>query len=74
MARMLDRLTCSFAKVFMHELFTNSFGISQTGNRKENAHKRLFKFCLRYIDTDKSFYKSFIDKVPGIMNITLGKK
>ena len=49
MARILDPLTCGFAKVFMYELFTSSFGIPQTGNWKENAHKRRFeKFCLRY--------------------------
>ena len=52
----------------MYELFTNSFGIPQTGNWKENAHKRRFeKFCLRYKDTDKSFYKSFVNKGPGII-------
>ena len=68
MARILDLLTCSFAKVFMYELFTNSFGIPQTGNWKENAHKRRFeKFCSTYKDTDKSFYKSFVDKGPGII-------
>ena len=68
MARISDPLTCGFAKVFMYELFTNSFGILQTGNWKENAHKRRFaKFCLRYRDLDKSFYKSFFDKGPGII-------
>ena len=52
----------------MYELFTNRFGIPQTGNWKENANKRRFeKFCLRYKDTDKSFYKSFLDKGPGII-------
>ena len=68
MARILDPLTCGFAKVFMYELFTNRFGIPQTGNWKENANKRRFeKFCLRYKDTDTSFYKSFVDKGPGII-------
>ena len=68
MARILDPLTWGFAKVFMYELFTNSFGIPQTGNWKENAYKQRFeKFCLRYKDTDKSFYKSFVDKGPGII-------
>ena len=52
----------------MYALFTNRFGISQTGNLKENANKRRFeKFCLRYKDTDKSFYKSFVEKGPGII-------
>ena len=46
----------------------NSFGIPQIGNWKENTHKRMLKkFCLRYKGTDKSFYKSFIDKGPGII-------
>ena len=64
MERILHPLTCGFAKVFIFELFTNSFGIPQTGNWKENAHKQRFEnFCLRYKDTDKSFYKSFFDKV-----------
>ena len=68
MARILDPLTYGFAKVFMDELFTNRFGIPQTGNWKENANKRRFeKFFLRYKDTDKSFYKSFVDKGPGII-------
>ena len=68
MARILDPLTCGCVKVFMSELFTNSFDISQTGNWKENAPKRRFeKFCLRFKDTDKSFYKSFVDKGPGII-------
>ena len=67
MARVLDPLTCGFAKVFMYELFTNRFG--QTGNWKENANKQRFeKFCLRYKDTDKSFYKSFADEGPGIID------
>ena len=73
MARILDPLTCGFAKVFMYELFTNRFGIPQTGNLKENANKRRFEnFCLRCKDTDKSFYKSFVDKGPGIIEL-LGK-
>ena len=68
MAGILDPLTCGFAKVFMYELFTNSFSIPQTGNWKENAHKRrLEKFCLRYKDTDMSFYKSFVDTGRGII-------
>ena len=67
MARILDPLTCAFAKVFMYELFPNRFGIPQTGNWKENGNKRRFeKFCLRYKDTDESFYKIFVDKGPGI--------
>ena len=68
MARILDPLTCGFAKVFMYELFTNRFGIPQTGNRKESAKKQRFeKFYLRYKDTDKSFCKSFVDKDSGII-------
>ena len=68
MARILDPLTCGFAKVFMYELFTNRFGIPQTGNWKENANKQRFeKLCLRYKDTNKSFYKSFFDKGPRII-------
>ena len=34
--------------------------------RKKNKH-RFAKFCLRYRDLDKSFYKSFFDKGPGII-------
>ena len=69
MARILDPLTCGFAKVFMYELFTNRFGILQTRNWKENANKRRFeKLCLRFKDTDKSFYKGFVDKGPGIID------
>ena len=77
MARILDLLTCGFAKVFMYELFTNSFGIPPTRHWKENFHKgRLEKFCSRYKDTDKSCYKSFVDKGPGIIKRVqlLGKK
>ena len=69
MARILDPLTYGFAKVFMDELFTNRFGIPQMGNWKENANKRRFeKLCLRFKDTDKSFYESFVDKGPGIID------
>ena len=49
MGQILNPLTCGFAKAFMYELFTNSFGIPQMGNWKENAPKQRFgKFCLRY--------------------------